>query len=157
MSEETSTRKEVYEILYNNLTRIQDFYRELSTQCSQHLWQSELSNLPFCEKEESYREELEEAHYASVQHSRNIETIKYKMGLAVLTEGGLISETDLTETIGQIDKMLDEALIEGKGNNTLKKWTNSKIKYLNDTRNILLQILEHKLVLKIKFEKAVYQ
>lgn len=158
MSEEAVTRKEVYEILYNNLSRIQDFYRSFSIQCSQQLWQAELSDLPFDENEEKYREDLENAAYTSESQTRNLEMIKYKMSLAVLSEGVLIEEQDLTETINEIDKILYKAEEETSTKNKhLKKWTNTKIKYLNDTRHILLQILEHKLAIKVNLGKVIRQ
>lgn len=75
--------------------------------------------------------------------------IQFWSMITILSDGGLINETELTTILTIINDLLNIASDELK-NKQLADWASDKIIVLDQIRDVLLQIFQHKVQIKTK-------
>ena len=153
-----STKREAFEIIYQNLTRLQGSYRQMVLQCSEQLWHNRFK----VEEQDFFDFELQKSLEKNIQIAEDtilrLERIKYHSSLAILTEGANLSEKDLANTVNEIDLLMQVAKIEvGGKDGEISQWASDKIEHLDNTKSVLLQVLNHKIDTQVRLGKAVYQ
>jgi hypothetical protein len=156
MESTPSTKREAFEVIYQNLTRLQSSYRQMIMQCSQQLWRSQQIALSADLFDLELQHSLEKNIHIAEDTIMRLERIKYHSSVAILTEGASSTEKDLAQTINEIELLTNVAQIE-VGDSEMNSWASEKISYLDNVKNVLLQVLNHKIDTHVRLGKAMYQ
>lgn len=153
-----TTKKEAFEVIYQNLTRLQGSYRQMIMQCAEQLWHVRFSP----HENEPYNFDLQRSLEQNMKIAEDtiirLERVKYNCSLAILTEGTNLSEKDLSSTINEIELLVQVAKIEASTKDTeINEWAIDKIEHLDNTKNVLLQVLNHKIDAQVKLGRMLYQ
>lgn len=156
MEPTASTKREAFEVIYQNLTRLQNSYRQMVLQCSKQLWRTQQLAEDVDLLDLELQHNLEKNIQVAEDTIMRLERIKYHSSVAILTEGASSSEKDLAQTINEIEMLVNVAEVEADDSD-MNSWASDKIEQLDNAKNVLLQVLNHKIDTHIRLGKAFYQ
>lgn len=151
-----SSKREAFEVIYQNLTRLQGSYRQMVLQCSKQLWRTQQLAHDVNLFDVELQHNLEKNIQIAEDTIMRLERIKYHSSVAILTEGASTTEKDLAQTINEIELLVNVAQVEAD-DSEMNSWASEKIEQLDNTKNVLLQVLNHKIDTHIRLGKAMYQ
>lgn len=148
---EATSKREAFEIIYQNLTDVQNTYRRMIYHCSKELWEIKTS-------EKELTKSLTRNIKVAEESFLRLERIKYQTSIAILTEGVCASEDDLSQAITEVEELLQISEHErDTDDDTVIEWADNKIQHLENTKGVLLQVLSHKMNNKVKRNFVYYQ
>lgn len=140
-------KRDVYEDVFAQLVQVQETYHNLARE----LIKKTSASIP------KSKDEVEQLLASDSQievlndHIGRLEEIKFLSGLALLSEGALITDSEISSAIGTTEELLGVAETEYKSEeNAINKWAKQKVDLFEKIKEIFLQILEYKLNKKHK-------
>jgi len=151
-SQKASTKREAFEILYRNLTALQSSYQHLIHECAKQL--GVLESLD----ESSKYDDLNKNMQISKEACTRLERLKYHCALAILSEGSSISEDEISRSIEEASYLLEVAEIEiTSSDEDIRTWALTKKDYLQEAKEVLLEILSFKIDTKVRRGLTLWQ
>lgn len=145
MLEVITEKKRAYTKLYNNIVKIQSSYIKMSNYLNREIAAMVPSNRYEVKKLDAMEAQLQ----AADSNIDRFEEIKFWFNLAVLSEGALMSSTEIATLIDMIETAITTAEKEAEIDQTLETWANQKITTLSTISQILTEIVDHKVNKKI--------
>lgn len=142
METSSTWKRRVYSQIYTKLVNMQNSYRGIAKNLSQTFYATVPRN-----KEEIYQlDAIEKQIRVAEQNCKTLEEVKYWSTMALLTEGSLIKDEELTGAILMLEDLLHVADKERRmsDDESILVWANDKIEIIEDTLQVLYGVLEHK-------------
>jgi hypothetical protein len=134
-------RKEAFINIFSKLVDVQNSYRGIVKHLSQRLH----TIIPKTTEEVKLLDGLEQQVSVAERNIDKLEEVKFYCSLALLTEGALIQDNELTIAILTLEELIETARSEVQiEDEYIKNWAQEKMLTFEDARNSLLSVMTHK-------------
>jgi hypothetical protein len=150
MNTSMAARRESCERIYRNLASIQRNYNYVA----QFLSKEVASVVPANQEDVENMDAIEEQIKTANQMSFQIEELKYYCSLAIVSDGVLIKEDEMSYALDIIDAHLSIADLEIESDDSyLREWAETKREHYVDVESVLLAILNDKIDHQVNLNK----
>ena len=135
-------RREVYEQIFGDIVSVQETYHNLTRELIKK------TSVAVPQNEEEVRKLLVAEDQIKIlnNHIGRLEDLKYLCSLTLLSEGSLITSEELGNTISLVEELIMIADQEGDSpEEFIADWAKTKLALYEKIRDVLFQILDHKM------------
>lgn len=144
-------KRKVYEDIFSRIVSTQETYHNLTRELLKKI----SSAIPKTKEEVEMLTRSEAQIDVLNNHVGRLEDLKYFCSISLLSEGALITSEELSHTITLVEQLIIIAEMELESDETfVSDWADKKIDLFEQIREVLLQILEHKLRRKHKIGES---